>query len=101
MYISVICITKINTSHFNLCFLYVFISRGGVSQGHYVGWLVARLHIIPRKIPLRAVQHSLTPAILLPAGDIDDVSLLEGQVLGLACVIAVQRHHCASRGTAG
>lgn len=67
----------------------------------YLCCLFGWLNIVPGKVALHSIQNALTPAIVVSAGDVDDVSLLEDQVISIACVVAVQRHHCARQGIAG
>ncbi len=47
------------------------------------------LHIVARKISLYSIENALTPAILNPAGEVDDIALLKHQVPRLACVIVI------------
>ncbi len=51
--------------------------------------LSGRLHIVARKISLYSIENALTPAILNPAGEVDDIALLKHQVPRLACVIVI------------
>lgn len=64
----------------NNCFTDILYSYGQLSGG---------LHIVARKITLYSIQNPLTPAILGPAGEVDDVPLLKDQVTWVAFVVAI------------
>lgn len=46
-----------------------------------------------REEALLAIEESLTPAVVMATCQVDDVTLSEGQVIGLRRLVAVQRHH--------
>lgn len=51
------------------------------------------VHIVPRKEALLTVENPLTPAVLVPHGQVDDITLLEHEVTWLTRVEVVQRHN--------
>lgn len=55
------------------------------------------LHIVARKKPFNSIEKALTPAILIPAGEVDDIALLKHQVARLACVVVIQCHHLVGK----
>lgn len=51
------------------------------------------LYVVSREEPFHSVQDALTPAVVVPLGQVDHVSFLKGQFFWFARFVAVKSHH--------
>lgn len=61
--------------------------------------LATRLYEVRREAAPLSSGDAFAPAVVLATRQVDDVPLVEGQVVGLRGLVAVQRHHWTQTGS--